>query len=212
MLGLSKCDSRFLSDTEKNQLYTEVILLEQYLLVCPRMCILSLVNLRGERLNFIQSPKNISYSMLGECQIRTLWNWKYYLMKDCLYKNQIWQSIWRTTIHEQVLLTTLNRVKGHLLLRICTQKSIIIVFTSKIIRSVAKLSGMNFYILEELDIRISMMIINLCGKQKLGNVVTSSNLYALVSLNLLEKILRGRGQGLKQILVIGVRLQQFGGG
>ena len=36
MLGLSNCDSRFLSDTEKNQLYTEVILLEQYLLVCPK--------------------------------------------------------------------------------------------------------------------------------------------------------------------------------
>ena len=74
MLGLSKCDSRFLSETEKNQLYTEVILLEQYLLVCPKKkdVYLSLVNLRGERLNLIQLPKNISYSMLGECPIRTL--------------------------------------------------------------------------------------------------------------------------------------------
>ena len=37
MLGLSKCVSRFLSDTEKNQLYTEVILLKQYLLISPKI-------------------------------------------------------------------------------------------------------------------------------------------------------------------------------
>ena len=36
MLGLSKYDSRFLSDTDKIQLYTEIILLDQYLLACPK--------------------------------------------------------------------------------------------------------------------------------------------------------------------------------
>ena len=160
----------------------------------------------------IQLSKNISFSMLGECQTRTLWNWKGHLMMDCLYKNWIWRSILRMIIHERLLSIALNCVKGYSFLLICTQKSIIIVFARKIIQSVAKPSGKNCYILEELGIIISMKILNLCGKQNLGKVLTSSHLYALVSLNVLEKILRGRGQGLKQILVIGVRLQQFGGG
>ena len=74
MLGLSKCDSRFLSDTEKNQLYTEVILLEQYLLVCPKKKDVYIVSRKFKRrkTEFDPITKNISYSMLGECQIRTL--------------------------------------------------------------------------------------------------------------------------------------------
>ena len=66
--------------------------------------------------------------------------------------------------------------------------------------------------MEQLGIRISMKIINLCGKQKLGNVVTSSHLNALVLLTPLEKIIKARRQELKQILVIGVRVRRYGGG
>ena len=74
MLGLSKYDSSFLSDTDKIQLYTEIILLDQYYLLVQkrRMSMLFLVNSRGERLNLIQLQKSISFTMLGEYESRTL--------------------------------------------------------------------------------------------------------------------------------------------
>ena len=74
MLGLSKYDSRFLSDTDKIQLYTEIILLDQYYLLVQkrRMSMLFLVNSRAERLNLIQLQKSISFTMLGEYETRTL--------------------------------------------------------------------------------------------------------------------------------------------
>ena len=108
-------------------------------------------------------------------------------MMACLYKDRICQSILRMIFHERVSSTMLNCIKRHSLLLICTQHSITIVFASKIIRSVVKLSGRKCYILEQLGIRISMKILNLCEKQKIGNVVTSSHLYALVLLTPLEK-------------------------
>ena len=118
----------------------------------------------------------------------------------------------RMKFHEKVLSTKLNSVKGHSLLLICTKNSITIVFASNIIRSVAKLSDRNCYILQELGIIIWMKILSLREKQKLENAVMSSHLYALVSLDQLEKNPTGRRQELKQILVIVVRLRQYGGG